>query len=379
MSKTWRIGVIDHYRNAAKGSHGTHVAFAGLPNAEIVAVADPDDKSRSDLLRETGAKKGYASWTELLDREQPDIVCVCSRLPTQHVDVVVGAAQAGCHIYCEKPLSVDLAGADRMIAAADSANVRLAVGHLARYATVFQTARDLIRDGGIGEPLSVHCRGKEDERGGGEDMLVLGTHLLDLARFFFGDPEWVFGHATTDGQATVPEDAHDPTEPLGPVAGDAIVALYGFAAGVRGHFESRQGLYDDGDTRMNITVIGSEAALSVRYDEKRDLRIRRSHRPLEEGGTFEEIPLVHPPDPPGAIPLPNTAGSGGYFARNNRLAALDLIAAIEENRAPLASGRDARWSLEMIHGVYASHFERRALPLPLADRFHPLTRKKDEG
>jgi len=269
-------------------------------------------------------------------------------------------------------MAADLTDADRMIAAADSAGVRLAVGHLARYAAVFQAARELIQSGDIGQPLSVFCRGKEDDRGGGEDMLVLGSHLLDLARFFFGDPRWVFGHVTTDGRDMVKADAHEPTEPVGAVAGDAIVALYGFANGVRGHFESRRGLADGGEVRMGITVSGSEATLAVRYDENRDLRIRRTRRPLEEGGDFEVVPGAPPTDPPGADPLPPAEGIGLYFARSNRLAAIDLIQAIEEDREPLASGRDARWSLEMIHGVYVSHFERRAMPLPLRGRQHPL-------
>lgn len=373
MKKAWRVGVIDHHRNQCRGTHGTHVAFAGLPGVEIVAVADPDEESRATTQRETGAPRRYADWADLLKCEQPDIVCVCSRHPTQHPDVVVGAAEAGCHVYCEKPLAVDLEDADRMIAAADSAGVRLAVGHLARYAGVFQAARELIQSGGIGEPLSVLCRGKEDDRGGGEDLLVLGSHLLDLARYFFGDPEWVFGHVTTDGREMIPEDAHEPTEPVGRVGGDAIVAMYGFADGVRGHFESRQGLDDGGEVRMGITVVGSEAMLAVRYDQERNLRIRRTRRPHEEGGDFEVIPVPPPVGPPGATPPPNATGIGLYFARNNRLAALDLLAAIAEDREPLASGRDARWSLEMIHGVYASHFARGATPLPLKDRRHPLT------
>lgn len=377
MSRTWRIGVVDHYRKRAKGDHGTHMAFAGLPNAEIVAVADPDEESRLATQRETGAPRLYADWAELLDRERPDIVCVCSRLPTRHLDVVVGAAQAGCHIYCEKPLSVSLADADRMIAAAAAAGVRLAVGHLARYAAVFQKARELIATGGIGQPLSVFCRGKEDERGGGEDLMVLGAHLLDLTRFFFGDPGWVFAHIATEGHDFTLADTREPTEPVGPVGGDNISALYGFENGVRGQFESRRGLHDGGETRMGITVVGAEASLAVRYDNHRNLRLRRSRRPLEEGGDCETIPTPPPPDPPGARPLHTTTGVAGYFARNNRQAALDLMAAITEDREPLASGRDARWSLDMIHGVYTSHLEHRAIPLPLTNRQHPLETRND--
>lgn len=372
MSKLWRVAVVDHYRRLAKGHHGTHLAFSGLPNAEIVAVADPDQESRLTIQRETGAPRVYAEWGELVEQEKPDIVCVCSRLPTQHLEVVEGLARAGCHIYCEKPLSVSLADADRMVAAADAAGVKLAVGHLARYAAVFQKARELIRSGGIGQPLSVFCRGKEDERGGGEDMLVLGSHLLDIARFFFGDPEWVFAHVATAGHDFTLADTREPTEPVGPVGGDSINAMYGFADGVRGQFESRHDLFDGGLVRMGITVVGSEATISVRYDNDRLLRIRRSNRPGEDGGEYEVIPTPPPPVPPGARPLYTTTGVSGYFAQNNRQAALDLMDAITENREPLASGRDARWSLEMIHGVYASHLERRAIPLPLVNRQHPL-------
>ena len=104
----------------------------------------------------------------------------------------------------------------------------------------------------------------------------------------------------------------------------------------------------------------------------RHLRLRRSRRPLEEGGEFETIPTPPQADPPDATPLKTTTGMGGYFARNNRQAALDLMDAITENREPLASGRDARWSLEMIHGVYTSHLQHQAIPLPLTNRQHPL-------
>ncbi len=372
MKTKWRVGVVDYYRDLGRGGHGIHLAFAGLPGVEIVAVADPDEGSRNALQTETGAPVQYGEWRRMIEREQPDILCIGSRLPTQHLDVILAAARAGCHIYCEKPLAATLEDADRMVAAAERAGVRLAVAHLGRHAPVFQTARELIQAGGIGKPLTVFCRGKEDERGGGEDMLVLGSHLLDLARFFFGDPRWVFGHVTTGDRDMVREDAREPTEPVGRVAGDGIVALYGFGHGVRGQFESRRGLCDGSETRMEITVVGSEATLAVRYDNHRQLRIRRRCRSGEEKGGFEPLPIQLPPDPPGAKPLAATRGIAGYFARGNRLAALDLLAAIVENREPLASGRDARWSLEMIHGVYASHLERRAMPLPMLARQHPL-------
>ncbi len=376
---TWRVGVIDYYNRHGKGGHGTHLAFWGLPRVKIVAVADPDEESRKWLQEETGAEKSYADWHELIERDAPDVICVCSRLPGFHKDVVVAAAKKGCHIYCEKPLAKSLEDADAMIDAAASAGILLSVAHLGRYAPQFQTARTMIQKGDIGRPLSIYCRGKEDHRGGGEDMLVLGTHLFDLSRFFLGDPEWVFGHITNDkGRKATYEDIKEPTEDVGPVVGDEILAVYGFKKGARVFFESRKGMYNGNIPRMGISVVGSEAAISFRYDAKRQLRIRRGRRPFEEGGKYSVIKTPYRLQIPGAAPLPfpvdNISGSKLYFACCNRCAALDLLHAIAERRdETLSSGHDGRWALEMAFGAYASHFNGCSLPMPLSNRRHPLT------
>lgn len=369
MARTWRIGVVT--RAGEKGGHGVELAFAGLPGVEIAAVADADPASRAKVQAATGARTGYADWQELLQRERPDILCLCSREPVGRPAIVAAAAAAGCHIYCEKPMAASLADADRMIAATDAAGVRLAVAHLGRHAAPCRAARALVRDGAIGRLLALHGRGKEDERGGGEDLIVLGTHMLDLFRFFAGDPQWVFGHVLADGRPMRREDARLPSEPVGPVAGDDLLALYGFADGVRATFASRRGLAARGP-RLGLTLVGSEATLALRYDDERRLRICRSTAPPEEGGTF--VPVELPPEPaiPGTAPLAPREPGGLWFPTANRAAALDLIAAIEAGRDPLASARDARWALEMALGVHAAHLAGAALPLPLASRAHPL-------
>ncbi len=376
LKRKWRVGVIDHYRVKARGEHGIHEAFMGLPGVEICAVADPDEESRLSLLRDTGARNMYDDWRTLLERERPDVVCLCSRLPVHHPNVVIGAAKAGCHVYCEKPFATSLAEADRMIAAADAAGVKLGVAHLARYWESFQTARNLIRSGDLGRPLMAYCRGKEDERGGGEDMMVLGTHLFDICRFLFGGPAWVFGHVSHEGRDMVRSDAHEPSEPVGRVAGDEIVAVFGFPGNTHCHFESRRGMFDGTQWRFGITIVCSKARLAFRYgEEDRVLRMSRAPCPFEEGGEFEVVDETPLPEIPGAVSLAREkTGSDirAYYARCNRRAAWDLLCAAAEGREPLAGGRDARWTLEMIHGVYASHLAGGRLPLPLADRHHPL-------
>lgn len=70
-------------------------------------------------------------------------------------------------------MSADLDEADRIVHLAEKYHIRIAVAHLARYAPVFLTMKRMIESGAIGRPLTFYGRGKEDERGGGEDMIVL--------------------------------------------------------------------------------------------------------------------------------------------------------------------------------------------------------------
>lgn len=371
-----RVGVIGHYSADGRPGHGTHLAFLGLPGVKIVSVSDPDEEGRNKLRTETGAVKSFADWQELMVKDRPDVVCVCSRFPGMHTEVVIAAARAGCHVYCEKPFAEDLENADKMIAASDESGSLISVAHLGRYSPMFQAAKALIQRGDIGRPVSVYCRGKEDDRLAGEDMLVLGSHLFDISRFLFGDPEWVFAFVASNGKGITLDDVHEPTEPVGPVAGDEIGALFGFLNGLRVYFESRQGLFDGENTRMGISIVGSEGSLYFCFDSSRRLLIRRGSCPPESGGDYEVIPTRYDDD----ILLHDSSivvGDGSerqlYFRYCNRCAAMDILRAVEETREPLCSGRDARWALEMVLGVYSSHMLGCRFKLPAENRVHPLT------
>ena len=251
--------------------------------------------------------------------------------------------------------------------------MKIAVAHLARHAQVSRTMKAMIEAGEIGRPLAFYGRGKEDERGGGEDFVVLGTHILDIGCFLFGAPEYVFADFTFGGRPLRSTDRCATSEPLGPVAGDELMAYYRFPNGVRGFFESRKNLASCG-LRMGVTVAGTEGMLAVRYDDKRELRLCRSSLPPEDDTRFETVGLPPEPEIPGAEPLdPAKIGFMPYFAVNNRRAAWDLLRAVEENREPAASARDAQMVLEMIQGAYASQLAGgRAMAIPLTQRKHPL-------
>ena len=152
----------------------------------------------------------------------------------------------------------------------------------------------MIAAGEIGRVLTCCLRGKEDYRGGGEDMLVLGTHVLDAAVWLFGMPESVYSEIRCQGRPLTRQDVLPTREPVGPCGGDEVFSFYRFPNGVNGIFESRR-VIEKGDCRLGITVCGTSGALTIRYTGERELRLSRDFpAPIEDGSTFLPVSLPEP-------------------------------------------------------------------------------------
>ena len=122
-----------------------------------------------------------------------------------------------------------------MIAACEKAGTKLALAFVNRHSAAYGAARDLIEEGRIGQVLELRARGKEDRRGGGEDLWVLGCHVLDLMVDLGGAPKWCQATVTLDGRPITKADAVEGPEGLGLIAGDAIAAMFGLADGPVGY------------------------------------------------------------------------------------------------------------------------------------------------
>ena len=362
-----------------RGGHFTHYSFTGLPGVEIAALADSNPEAEK-TFRLTGAKRLYTSFTAMMEQEKPDIVILCSRLPKEHYEQIKFALNHHCHVLCEKPLAEAPDQADELIALSHRTGCLVQMAHLARFAPTFRTMKKMIEAGEIGQILTCYMRGKEDTRGGGEDMQVLGTHVLDAAAWIFGMPEQVFSDIRWQGNPLTAHDILTTTEPVGPCGGDEIYSLYRFKNGVNGIFESRR-LIENGDQRLGITVCGSKGILTIRYTGNRELRICRDFPvPIEDHSDFQVVPLPEEPDIPCAVPL-NYAELGIntnlyyhlYFAENNRRAAWNLLQAIEGKETLTAGIDSALVSLEMITGAYQSALKHAPVTFPLQNRRHPLT------
>lgn len=384
MGRRWRVGIVKDTATPTLGLHGLHTACRGLPDVEVVGHVDSNSEDLARKLSYTGAQRHYLTLADMLADGPPDIVVLCSRHPYDHLAQIRAAAAAGCHIYCEKPLTASLREADEIVRVTEQAQVRLGMAHPSRYALGYRTMKSMVDAGAIGTPVTVYGRGKNDHRGGGEDLMVLGTHILDLETFFFGEPEYVWADVTVGGRRLAPTDRAETVEPIGPAAGDSIFASFRFPGDVRGVFESRRGLADPTNrvSHMGLTVIGSAGTLSLRFRDvgPPEARLRISHRPgpPEDETCYEEVPLTEDRVIPWAEPLDYSLcgqpdiPAATFFLEANRFAVWDLMEAIEEGRQPVSNVYSARLALEMIYSIYASALSGRVVSFPLADRTHPL-------
>ena len=131
--------------------HGESVALR-IPGTCLVAVADPAPGAAASLIeRVSPDARAYTDALELIADPTVEAVLISTPAST-HTDLVVAAAEAGKHVFCEKPMALTLEDADRAIGACAANNVALQVGFNRRFAADFAAAHDVITSGGIGTP-----------------------------------------------------------------------------------------------------------------------------------------------------------------------------------------------------------------------------------
>lgn len=367
-TSTWAAGP-HRYRAAIIGrtgggdyGHGYDQVFKDVQNVEVVAVADPDPEGRKKAAQRCGATRQYADFREMLATEKPDLVSIAPRLPDCHREMCLEAIKVCRGIFIEKPFVEVLSEGDEILRAAGPRQVKILVAHNRRLSTDFVRVKALLRQGLIGRVRQVHIYGKQDTRVGGEDMLVLGVHDFDLMRFYFGDPIWCQASVSVGGRDVTAADVGKGREPL-LVAGDTIHALFQFPENIMVHWSSVK-TSDDWNTapmrreRWSFEILGSKGIIG--YQSGLDFRWLESPFVVqaEDGATWKRLPE------PANWSWPVHERS---FARN-------LIHAIETGSAPLCSGADGLWAVEMVAAVYESQRTRSRVAFPLKDRSHPLLR-----
>src|SRR6185436_8217933 len=187
----------------------------------------------------------------------PDLVCIAMRQSAYHHPIALAAIRAGAHVYCEKPFTTTPAEADELLAAADRGNRRVAVAHTLRMSPAMVRLKQALNEGLLGDLIELRAHGKQDTRAGGEDMIVLGTHLFDLMRMFAGDALRCSATIWTRQRLAKLEDRKNATEKIGPILGDEIEAQFEFEKGVLGTFVSRARLRE-AIGRWRLQLVGTK-------------------------------------------------------------------------------------------------------------------------
>lgn len=366
MAAKYRVGVIGHTGRGNYG-HGIDRVWLEVPECEIVAVADADENGRAAAAKRLGAPKAYADYRQMLDAQKCDIVAVCPRHLDQHHDMVIAAVNGGSHIYMEKPFCRTLEEADAIVTACNKQKVKLAIAHQTRYSPKLHVVREMIEEGQIGQVLELRGRGKEDRRGGGEDLWVLGSHIMNLIHFLGGEPRNCHARVLQDGQRVTKNDVVDGPEGIGPLAGDNVAAMYELDNGATAYFASLRSASPGGIGRFGLRILGSKGCIDVLTGHLPPMhflpdtswapgRSGKKWIPISSAGAGKEEPLK----------------DGGLHA-GNLLAVNDLLESIQQDRQPESSMLEARVTVEMIAAVFESHRQGGPVKIPLENRKNPLT------
>ena len=359
----FKAAIIGHTGRGDYG-HGLDIIFHDRPNVELVAMADANAAGLEKMAAKLKAPRSYADFRVMLEKERPQLVCVAPRQADQHHAMALAALGVGAHVYSEKPFLPTLAEGDEVLALAEQRGLRIAVAHQMRLAPNIVHLQQRVTAGLLGELLEIRAWGKQDARAGGEDMMVLGTHLFDLMRLFAGDAQWCTARVTQAGRDITPADAHLTKDNVGLVAGDEVSAQFGFGNGVTGTFTSRAKLREQAGG-WGLELIGSKGAARILANIPPLVYVQQSTGWKADGKSDEWRKL---PDDP-TLNLP--ANAQGFPAANARVVD-DWLAAIAARRAPACSGQNAMRAVEMVMAVYHAALTARRVALPLTRRTHPL-------
>lgn len=309
-----------------------------IPQAELAAISDLQKEIAEKLAGELDVPFFSSNYQDILNNHEIDAIIICSSTDT-HSRIIIEAAEARKHIFCEKPIALEMDEIEQALRVVEEQGVIMEVGFNRRFDPSFRKAHDMIANGDIGKPRLVKITSRDPEpppleyvKVSGGIFLDMAVHDFDMARFIIGTEVkevFAFGECLIDPAFSRYKDV------------DTAITNIRYSNGVLGVIDnSRQSSYGY-DNR--IEVLGSKGCIIVGNRKPTSVTLNNSQ------GITQDKPLY-------------------FFVERYREAYIaemeDFISAIMEGNPPGATGLDGKIAMQIGYAARRSLNTRRFEKVP---------------
>jgi len=376
-ASTLGVGMIGYSFMGRAHSNGWRNArsfFTPPALPRLTVLAGRNAEAATQTARQFGWQSVETDWRAVLEREDVDIVDICTP-GDSHVEIAVAALEAGKHVLCEKPLANSVEEAERMVAAAEQAEakgIRSMVGFTYRRVPAIAFAKSLVEDGRVGEIRHVRAQYLQDwlvdassplswrlqkERAGSGALGDIGAHIIDLVQFITGEQlTGVSALTETFVRQRPVGDVADGLRASGAgsaemgdvTVDDAAVFLSRLTGGALATFEATR-FATGRKNAIRLEINGSEGSLAFDFEDMNVLQVHSGSGP--EAG-FTRVVVTEPEHPyvAGWWPAGHMLGYEHGFTHQ----AVDFLTDVAQGRSPHPSFRDGLGVQRVLEAVERS-------------------------
>jgi myo-inositol 2-dehydrogenase / D-chiro-inositol 1-dehydrogenase len=259
-----------------------HIAtlVQNVPTAEVVAVADVNLVAAQNVAGQFEIKSVYSSFMDVINHPGIDAIVICSSTDT-HAQIIIDAAEAGKHIFCEKPVDLSLETIKGALKAVETAGVKLMVGFNRRFDPNFLKIKQMVVDGKIGEPHILKITSRDPAPPPARYSAVSGGMFMDMTIHDFDMARYIAGSEVTEVFTKAAVLVDPEIGKAGDV--DTAVIILSFANGAIGVIDnSRKAVYG---YDQRVEIFGSKGMACA------DNNFPDNHRFYSSDGVHGSLPL----------------------------------------------------------------------------------------
>jgi predicted dehydrogenase len=245
-------------------------ALRDIPDCELIAVNRARPELAEAFAQEFGAKRRHGDWRELIADDEVDAVYLATPVHL-HAEQTIAAAEAGKSILCEKPMAMNAAECDRMIAACEANGVKLGIAYYRRFYPIIRRIKEILTSGEVGKPVLAQVNAferfnpqpgedrhwlLEKSKSGGGPMMDFGCHRIEILLHLFGPIKRttsVIGSAMFDREVE-----------------DTCVASFEFDGGAQASLAVTHAAFESRDT---LDIFCSSGSIHIPALNRGDIRI----------------------------------------------------------------------------------------------------------